>query len=595
MPEPIFARNAVARLAVIGAFAALTDDARRVLAEEVDWLRIAGGETLVEQGDAGDCAYFVIRGRLRVSTTDADGVEHVVGDLGPGEPVGELALLADVARTATVRAVRDTEVVRMLRATFEHVLHRDAAIVIPLMGVVARRLADAMAGKAPVVGRCSTVVLIAVTPGVTGVLDGLVDALADRAPMVRVRITAERDGPSHPQLIAAIDAQEAMGGVTVLDVDLEGGPAVQRALRQADTVVVVADATRSVASGPVLDALTKLRADGCTPRVEIVLVQPSHRSRPVGTAPLVRDYDSHHHVRGGVAADCARVARHLLGTSIGLVLGGGGARGMAHIGAYRAIVEAGVPIDRVGGSSIGGILAAQIAAGWDPDEMYTRDSAEFPRARIPRSFTFPVMSLLSERPAALMLDRMFATLDLEDLWIPCFVTTVDLTACSLAIKQTGPVARWARATASPPGIWPPVADTDGSLHVDGAVLDNLPVVPMRRLGASRVIAVNVSRQQELVIPAGHDAPTRTEFVRGLVERSRATGFPHLVQVLNRSALVTGLAGHATARAQSDIYVEPPVDRYTLGEYDKTAEIAPLGYEPMRAALAEAALVTAAWA
>ena len=117
-----------------------------------------------------------------------------------------------------------------------------------------------------------------------------------------------------------------------------------------------------------------------------------------------------------------------------------------------------------------------------------------------------------------MLDRMFAPLDLEDLWIPCFVTTVDLTACMLAIKQTGPVARWTRATASPPGIWPPVVDTDGSLHVDGAVLDNLPVVPMRALGASRVIAVSVSRQRELVVPPGQDAPTRTEFLRGLVER-----------------------------------------------------------------------------
>ena len=587
--------DAAARLAVVGAFAALTDAARRLLAEEVDWLRIAGGETLVEQGDVGDCAYFVIRGRLRVSTADADGVERVVGDLGPGEPVGELALLADVARTATVRAVRDTEVVHMLRATFENVLRRDASTVIPLMGAVARRLADAMAGKAPDVGRCSTVALIAVTPGVTRALDGLVDALADRAPTVRVRVTAERDGSSHPQLIAAIDAQEAIGGVTVLDVDFEGGQAVPRALRQADTVVVVADATRSVASGAVLDVLASLRAVGCTPRAEIVLVQPSHRSRPVGTAPLVRDYDAHHHIRVGVAADCARVARHLLGTSIGLVLGGGGARGMAHIGAYRAIVEAGIPIDRVGGSSIGGILSAQVAAGWDPDEMRTRNSAEFPRARISRSFTLPLMSLLSERPAALMLDRMFSTLDLEDLWIPCFVTTVDLTACTLAIKQTGPAARWTRATASPPGLWPPVVDSDGSLHVDGAILDNLPVVPMRALGASRVIAVSVSRQRELGVPAGHDAPTRTEFVRGLVERSRATGFPHLVQVLNRSALVTGLAGHAVARAQSDVYVEPPVDRYTLGEYDKTAEIAPLGYEPMRTALAGPAAGAASWA
>ncbi len=595
MPEPIAApRDAAERLGRIPAFAALSAESRTELADQVEWLRIPGGEAIVEQGDEGDCAYFIIRGRAKAVTRNVDGVEKVVGDLGPGQPIGELALIAGVPRTATVRAARDTEVVRLTAQAFDRLVHRHPDVTLPMVGVLAARLERTLAGRPPAQDRVSTIAVLDTTDR-SGAADAFVDALGARAPIERARVTSGREGLSLPALIRTIDAQDERHGVTVLDVDPTGGPIVQRGLRQADAIVVVCDATASGQVREALGVLEQLSRAGCTPRVHALVVQPQHRRHPVNTARLVERFDAHHHVRLGVAGDFARAARHLLGLAIGLVLGGGGARGMAHVGAYRVLHEAGVPIDAVGGSSSGGIVSAQVAAGWTPDELQARNREGFTKAHVSRAFTFPLLSLLSERTAAAMLEAMFGRLDFEDLWLPCFVTTTDLTACRLALQSRGRVAQWTRATASPPGIWPPVPGPDGSLHCDGALLDNLPVVPMRDRGAARVIAVSVSRQSDFFVGPGTEAPTPLAQVRGLTRKRHATGFPHLLQVLNRSALVTGLAGRAVARAQSDIYVEPPVEIFGLGEYERVDEIAPVGEEAMRVALEQAAPMVASWA
>ena len=224
-----------------------------------------------------------------------------------------------------------------------------------------------------------------------------------------------------------------------------------RSMRQADWIVVVgAPAARSV-SDAVRRAIAELTAGGCTPTVVLVLVQPAWRAHPIETAARAAGFDAHFHVRSGADADVERLARHLTGAAVGLVLSGGGARSMAHLGAYRALVEAGIPIDRVGGSSIGGVVAAQIAAGGDPDELVRRSRAAFRTARVGQRLTVPVLSLLSPAVVERSLERMFGDADLEDLWLPCFVTAVDLTACRLVILDRGPVRRWALATASPPG------------------------------------------------------------------------------------------------------------------------------------------------
>jgi predicted acylesterase/phospholipase RssA/CRP-like cAMP-binding protein len=587
LPPPADATERLGRLA---AFSSLTPEIRASLADSVTWIRFHGGEVLFAEGALADAAYFIIRGRVRVTQVDADLGERLVGERASGEPVGEVGVLADVVRTATVRAVRDTDLVRIDRATFDSLLRERPETMVPLVQVVAGRLAEALRGRDASVRRVSTIAILLDRPTASTerALDELTHALGHRVPLARIRV--QGGGDDH-DLVSAIDEQQSRGGLTTLEVDVgTAGPGAAQALRQADSVVVVAEPAASAVAGPVGDALVELSASGCSPSRIIVLVQPSGRAQPVATARRVVGFDEHFHVRLGAHTDFERVARHLTGAAVALVLGGGGARALSHVGAYDVLVDAAVPIDAVGGSSIGGVIAAQIAAGWSPEELMARNRTEWPAARLNRRITVPLMSLLSPEAAMRMLDRMFGTSDFEDLWLPCFVTAVDLTDCRLVVKRSGSLTRWTLATQSPPGIWPPVVGEDGALYTDGAVVDNLPVLPMRASGARRVIAISVSRRPSFRAGAAiHRAPSPVAFARDLA-RPRAEradhAFPNLLGVLYRTALVTGLERHAASQAASDIYVEPDVDEFAIGDYARIDEIVPRGTAAMRSALSE---------
>ena len=593
--------DAPQRLALIGAFALLAPDARIELAAEIGWLRYRGGEVLFRQDDPADAAYFIVRGRVRV-TQRGDAEEHTVGERGVGEPIGEVGVIAGVTRTATVRAIRDTDVVRIDRTTFDRLLRESPATMVPLIGVVAARLAEALRGPGTTRRPVSTVAAVRADESGAGAaaIDGIVAALAARADVVRVRLDEETDDGAtiDARLAALIDEHEGRGGVVLLEVRATNTALVGLALRQADCVLVVADPAPRPLGAEVRAAIDELEESGCSPIRMLVLVQPQWRSRPLSTAPRIVGFDEHFHLRVGSASDCARIARHLTGDAVGLVLGGGGARAMSHVGAYRALVEDGVPIDRIGGSSIGGVIAAQIAAGWSPDELFTRNREEWPAARLGRRLTVPLLSLLSPEPAISMLERMFGKSDLEDLWLPCFVTAVDLTACRLVVARRGPARQWVLATQSPPGIWPPVVGNAGELYADGAIIDNLPVLPMREQGAGRVVAISVSRRPAFGAGTAIEvAPSPFGFARNLArspaERAERS-FPNLIQVLYRTALVTGLERHAPSEAATDVYVEPEVEEFAISDYARIDAIVGRGYDAMRRALDAQPDLATAW-
>ncbi len=290
-------------------------------------------------------------------------------------------------------------------------------------------------------------------------------------------------------------------------------------------------------------------------------------------------------MRLGDAADLARLGRHLTGRSVHLALGGGGARALSQIGAVRALQEADIPIDKIAGSSMGGVMGLQLAFGWTTQQMQERNRKEWGAAAIQRRFTVPMVSLLSVRTARPMFDRMFGDAGVEDAWLPCFVTTVDLTTCRMVPQRRGSAAVWARATASPPGIWPPVVDRDGHLVVDGGVLDNLPVDALRTRSAGPVIAVNVSSREALSVDASLGEVTSPfDFVRRAVRPGREAGFPSIVRILYRTAIVASIAEGERAAARADLLIAPPLDPFALTDYRQVDTLVRIGYEAARAEL-----------
>ena len=267
-----------------------------------------------------------------------------------------------------------------------------------------------------------------------------------------------------------------------------------------------------------------------------------------GTAGWLALHDAkmHHHIRNDV--DIERLARLMTGRAIGLVLAGGGARGVAHYGVIWALREHGMPIDLVGGTSIGSIVAGMVAAEWPREKMLQCYEDTFSGRSPLTDFTIPTVALLSGRRIGNWLEKWFGGLDIEDLPLGFFCLSANLTKGGPAIHDKGKLATWIRASISIPGIFPPLID-EGQIYVDGGIINNMPVDVMRGLGRGPIIAVDIHSDTPFT------ASTETKVARLSLCAPAARG-PSIFQVLWRVATINAAATYGSARFKPDVLLKP---------------------------------------
>jgi NTE family protein len=265
-------------------------------------------------------------------------------------------------------------------------------------------------------------------------------------------------------------------------------------LRQADCVVLVARGTSEARPFAALGA----SHSALPPDIPIDLILQWERNitleRTAAWLALIKPR-AHYHVRS--ASDGERAARLITGHSVGLVLSGGGARGLAHVGVARALQEYGMRVDAVGGVSMGAIVGAGLALEWDMNAMTAKCIDGFLRRPRLSDFGIPRASLFTGRKVRRLFDEWFGDTGIEETPVRYFCVSTNLSSGALSVHTSGRLADWVRASAAIPGVFPPVLD-EGAVHVDGGVLDNLPTDAMRQLGVGSVIAVNVGSEDELV-------------------------------------------------------------------------------------------------
>ncbi len=355
-------------------------------------------------------------------------------------------------------------------------------------------------------------------------------------------------------------------------------------MRQAERVLLVTTAREPSVHLDRLRPVLQRDVDPlATAPLELVLLATSSRREQAGSWLSSHAISHCHHVRRDSADDVARVARHLSGESVGLVLGGGGARGMAHIGVIKALAELGIPIDHVGGSSIGAIVGGQAAMGWTWDEMLAYDEREWKSRWLRFDLTVPTVSVSSGRRARRLLEDTFGSLAIEDFRLPFFCTTVNLSRFRLAVHRQGPAVRWIRASASAPGLWPPVVDDDGELHIDGGQLNNVPTDVMRHGHLGPIIAVDVCAvQSAMTVPTGVEPPVG---IRHLLRRRFRHRFPSLVDTLSRCALLASLQHRERAFEQADVYLTPDLATVGFSGFGRIREAVDIGYRTAMESLA----------
>ncbi|HGG57359.1 MAG TPA: cyclic nucleotide-binding domain-containing protein, partial [Nannocystis exedens] len=345
---------------------------------------IACGEVLWSAGQPAENIAFVLRGRLQVAVIEADGDLRGAGEIGRGQALGVAEVVGRRSRVATVRAMRETEILLLSGTDFEEVVGLAPAFVVPLMRSLATRLGAALRGeqsfRAP-----ETVAIVPLAEGMD--LKSLVEQMQSLAEhYVSVHsVDADRvdqkfgegrgrgplQGAEHEALASWLDELDDTHEFDLYVADPGDTPWTRRCLARADRILLVAPAGAS----PALKPVEQLFADGGPvpndAHRELLLLHPAGTSQPQGTAAWLRlrAVERRHHVRSGRSDDLARVVRRLLGRCVGLVLSGGAARGMCHIGLIRGLQGAGVPIDAVGGASAGGGVGVLLAADLSPAEI----------------------------------------------------------------------------------------------------------------------------------------------------------------------------------------------------------------------------------
>jgi NTE family protein len=572
-------------------FQNLSVQARTLVCDSLTPLTVPGGAALLREGDPADALYLVVAGRLRVTTVHADGTKEVLNEIGRGEVVGEMALIADSPRSATVHALRDTHLLRLSTDSFTHLVQEHPEALRAISTVVVHKMLRAMRGttsSSPV----ASVAVVPLVPTAGGFASRLADAmsrLAGGACNVSAAQTAEALGPTpSPDRLAAWCADlQGRHPVVVYEADADATAWTDACVRQSDVVVLVTPSGESVELRPVEQAIEQRRATVHS-RTELVVLHTPDTQNPRGTRHWLapRQLDRHHHVRLDRDADVERVARLLLGRGIGVVFSGGGARGVSEIGVLRALLEAGVPIDVAGGTSIGSILAGAVAKGLKPDELSLLLRTALVDGPSPVDVTFPAVSIASGRRVTEYLQAAADGLDVEDMWLPVFCISTNLTRGVVEIHHRGPAWLALRASFSIPGVFPPVRTPAGDLLVDGGVLDNMPVTEMRRNHYDTfVIAIDTGSKHE--VPAGSLPDTGVvsgwkHMLSKLDPRSpkqETAGMPRILMRLTE-------LGSRTDADRGDLYIRPPVEGIGLLDFNEFDRLIDIGYREGRRVVEE---------
>jgi predicted acylesterase/phospholipase RssA/CRP-like cAMP-binding protein len=529
-------------------FAGLPARVRARLDRGADVVSVPAGAVLFSAGDESDALYIVRSGRLQVVIDEA-----VVAEPGRGEVLGELGLLTGGVRSATVRAVRDTTVVRLRASDFDVVA--DAVLLRQLAKQLAARVQELTPPALPE-SEASVIAVIGLDAGAE--VERVAATLVDRVRRWRRVLAPGR-------------------------IDADG---LERAERTADKVVLVASADDAWATfcQRAADRVVLVSSSAAPPDREL----PRHADLVLPGAGRSRADLREWHVRVGprsttvlqpsddLALGLRALAARLAQRSLGLALAGGGARAMAHLGVLDVLQDAGIDVDRVSGTSMGAIIASFHALGLPAASVDAAVFEEFVRRNPINDYALPTKSLIRGRKTVVGLERIFGDTLIEELPREFCCVSTDLLQRVSVVHRSGRVSDAVAASIRLPGLYPPYL-LDGRLLVDGGVLENLPVAPLATPREGPVVAVNISFGGARSGPSG---PPRV---------------PALGDTLMRTMLISSANATLDALKLADVVITPSAAGVGLLEWHQIDRVRMAGRQAAEVALPaiEAALATSA--
>jgi predicted acylesterase/phospholipase RssA/CRP-like cAMP-binding protein len=555
---------------------------------------LASGGVLMRANEVGERLYLIVSGRLRV----LDG-EKVLAELGKGDTVGETALMTGEERSATVIALRDSLVAALTLEDFRTLIEE---FPLEMMSVLTRQLTlrarQATEGRthdpAPVaiavLPLSESVESAAFTPRLKLALERFGDVLIVSAQTPAVR---NANPAADSRLVEWLNDQENNFRHVLYETEPTGegahdGRWTGRSMRQADRIYLLARAeddphaaARRYAEILKLEPQVPARNPPVRKEIDLILLHRPEANLPTGTAGWCKAFPGmrqHHHVRLDREDDFARLARSIHHRMVGLALGGGFALGIAHVGVIRAMRELKIPIDCVGGTSMGAIVGVQCAMDL-PDEQMLEVTMAGCAASLQRDYTLPVLSFLSGAKVGRALAEFLGSYKIEDLWLPYFSVSASLKRASMIIHREGDALRSVLASCRAPVMFPPLP-WDGDLLVDGGLVNNIPADVMRAtVRGGTVVAVDVAPAGDVIAPRADSL-----HISGWSHAKQRWGPGQrdldmtLMDVLGRIIHLGGVARAQQIRADADCYLMPPLSGFKSLDFKQGRKIAETSYQ-----------------
>ena len=557
---------------------------------------VRSGEILMHEGAPSESMYFVKSGRFAVTISNdepkSSGVdtEIVVGEIGPDETVGEIGFLSGATRIATVTAIRDSLVLRLKREQYDCLCLAAPRLLQDISSSLASKLSAANyyvkkqfyimprtvflcpAGNSQIDPEFISRFLLALS------LHGTCVVLDRRS----VELEFRDKSIDSDEVTVWLNQQEQQFDFVIYVSTIEDTEWAATCLRQSEKIFLVADSEieNPVNTKPNAVEQCFANASGAIEK-SLILVHP-HIQRYDNTRLWLQDREVllGHHVALDQPTHFSRLARFICGQATGLVASGGGAYAAAHIGVAKAMLEAGIGFDMIGGTSGGAAMAFSWPMGYSPEAMSERVEQTMVRSGALRKFTLPVYGLVNHRYFDQCLQQQYGGNNIEDLWLNFFTVSSNLSNGKLHVHRHGDVWRAIRASSSIPGLLPPVVTEDGELLVDGGIIDNTPVSTMKRLktGPNIVVCFEPKHQNRTKV-AYEELPGIGEMLLELLKlkkSSHRSSMPGIGSVLTQSMLLDNHSLDEVTDQDLVLRLSLPKD-IKLNDWHRHQELADTGY------------------
>jgi predicted acylesterase/phospholipase RssA/CRP-like cAMP-binding protein len=557
-----------------------------------EWVHLKRGQTLYQKGDVEDSLYILINGLLHmVDPGGNDQPDRLINVVYSSQTVGEMALLSDEIRTESVYAVRDCDLVKLSRAAFESISEKYPEVMMAISRILVDRLRQVSAGTIQE-KNTMTIAILPIAPGTPNYefADKLADGLVNYGSTSLLTVKKvdkmlnkygisqiTKDDPRDTGLRAWLANMETSHSFVIYMAEYASTSWTKRCLSRADQVILLAPAHASPTPGKIEQELLEKHNPFTEPKKVLILVHPDDTVLPTGTDKWldVRDIQEHYHVKLANKKDFLRLARILSNRAVGLALGGGAAKGIAHIGVIRALEETGIPIDIVAGASMGAIIGALYAMGNDYYTMMEMCRKLFVDINPFADYTLPIISLVKGRKLERMGKIAYGDSNIEDLWRNFFCVSTNLTTSRLKVHHRGLLRDAVRTSSAVPGVVAPVFK-DGEVYVDGGVINNLPgdIISQQ---CSRLVVVEVVPNLDLSINT-NEIPSPWKILWSkLLPFKKPIKIPNILEIIFSTVMTGSFMAAKSVKNRAALCLTPPLQEIGFLDFKKMNKTAEIGY------------------